>query len=423
MSRSLHFVLVTSLAALAVRSALGCADGITPPPSTSSTNDVDASDGAVDASEEDAPVDAPSAVPTCSADGWCYTKLPAAGSFDAGGILPDPSGVRFALSSVWASSEHRAWAVSRAGHVLQWNGTEWKVELVVGAGLNSVWGVSATDVWVAGDTGLLLHGTDTGGGMTFQPVSIGTTQSIARVWGTSASDVWIIADRAYHLTAETAGTATPFVEVTLPSNFGDAVAFIRPTAVWGTPNETWFAGTESSFCAPPSCTNASQLFAARRRVGAGGAVTWDTVPMPIADATKVVSGASTSSGVQVLALATRLFDTAFAARIADDASKLDPKDGPITVNGSHAWSFEVAEAYGQPTALWGREEDDVWLVGQSGVVRRFDGDGWQLVRVARTALSPLASNLNGIDGFVAPTGEREMWIVGEDVALRREVKP
>ena len=418
MMRALRVLAAACVLALVGRSALGCADGVVAPSSSSPglltdggasqpSDTGDASDGAV----------------TCSADGWCYTRLPAPASFDAGGLVPDPSGVRFALSSVWGSPDGVAWAVSRAGHVLRWNGTEWKVVLVAGAALRSVWGASASDIWVAGDSGLLLHGTGTDGNVSFQPVSLGSGQTIARVWGTSATDVWLITDRAYHLTAETVGSATPFVEVQLPSEYGDAVAFVRPTAVWGTAEDTWFGGTEGSFCAPPSCTNETRLFAARRTVGPGGAVTWSSVPMVIPDSARIVGGTSTSSGVQVLAIATSLFDTAFAARIADDAAKLDPKRGAITVAGAHAWSFEVAQTYAQPTGIWGRDEDDVFLVGESGVVRRFDGSNWQLVRVARTAISPLVSHLSAVDGVIDPTGKGEMWIVGEDVALHRRVTP
>jgi hypothetical protein len=415
----LRMTIAAAVLAVGGRSALGCADGVVAPPSSAGpTPDVsDGSSGERDGGPDD---DAASAPPTCSADGWCYTKLPSPASFDAGGIVPDPSGVRFALSSVWVSSDRRAWAVSRAGHVLRWDGTEWKVVFVAGAALRSVWGASATDIWIAGDSGTLLHGTGSEENLTFVPVSIGSTQAIERVWGTSRTDIWLVTDRAYHLTAETAGTATPFVEVPIPSDYGEDAAFVRPTTVWGTAEETWFAGTEGSLCAPPSCSNETRLFAARRRAsGSSGAASWDTVPMAIPDATKVVGGTATSAGVQVLAIATRLYDTAFAARIADDASKLDAARGAVTVAGSHAWSFEVAQTFGQPTGIWGRDANDVILVGEWGVVRRFDGSGWQIVRVARTAVSPLVNHLRAIDGVVDPAGPRETWIVGEDVALYR----
>lgn len=397
-----------ALPAAVLVALLGCADGDPPEvahePSGETRIDPSPGPGVVDGG---APGDAGSPPPpACSADGWCITKL------------PEP----MSLTDVWASPDRRAWAVSAAGHVLRWDGAEWKIVHVASAGLRAVWGASPTEVWVGGESGLVLHGEESAGATTFTPVAIDTSQTVTRIRGSSPADVWLLADGAYHLTAATAGSASPFVAVTVPSSFGDAVAFTRITAVWGTAADTWFAGSETSYCAPPDCTNVKQTFTARRRA-AGDDVTWDTVPMKIADATAVAAGTSTTDGIQILALQTQLFDTGLAARVADDASKLDPKRGPITVAGAHAWSFEVAEEYGQPEGLWGRRSDDVWLVGRFGVVRRFDGNAWQVARVAPTKLAPLVNHLHAIDAVDDPSGEREMWIVGDDVALRRTVKP
>jgi hypothetical protein len=385
-----------------------CADGVVVERAPAADrNDTTPDGGGFDVGDAGALPEAAAPLPECSADGWCYTKLP---SDDA---LPDPNGVKLALTGVWVGADHVAWAVSAAGHVLRWNGTEWRKEHTAGAGLRSVWG-SGSDVWVAGDGGSLVHGTtSTTGTTTFVPVTLPTTQRITRVWGTSPSDVWVLADRPYHLTADSVQTATPFVPVDVPSSFGSAVAFVRITAVWGSATDTWFAGTEVSYCAPPSCTNTTQPFAARLR-----GTTWDTVPMPITDATTVVAGASLANGVQVFTTKTKLFDTAKAAWIADDAAKLDPSRGAITVAGTHAWNAEIAESYGQPEALWGNAPNDVWLVGEYGVVRRFDGQKWQVSRVARTPISPLVNHLHAIDASAS-----EMWIVGDDVALVRAVKP
>ena len=424
MSRSNTAVLVVAAVGLLLaRTSTGCADGVVLGHAPADEGSNDTSDAGSANAEAGAGDSGPAALPTCSADGWCYTTLPAAPPSSPGDVLPDPNGVRFALTSVWSAPDRHAWAVSSAGHVLHWDGTAWSIAFVASAGLHGVWGASATDVWIAGDAGLLLHGTGSSGALTFQHVALGTSQRIKRVWGTSPSDVWVLADRVYHLTADSAASATPFVPVDVPSSFGDDVAYVRISAVWGTASDTWFGGSEVSHCAPPSCANVDRLFAARRRVDAGGTVSWDTVPMPIADATAVVAGSTTTNGVQIVALKTRLFDTAFAAWIADDASKLDPARGPITVAGAHAWNFELAERYGQPEGLWGRAPNDVWLVGQYGVVRRFDGKGWQVSRVARTSLAPLVSHLRSIDAIVDASGEREMWIVGDDVALHRRTKP
>lgn len=386
------------------------------------TPETDAGPDAVAA--PDAGGDGAAPLPACSADGWCYSTLPAASSFDAGTSLPDPEGFLFPLRSVWVAPDHHAWAVSATGHVLHWNGTAWKVEFIARAGLRSVWGTSATDLWLAGDSGLLLHGTGSAGALVFQPVALGSAQGISRVWGTSSTDVWLLADRVYHLTADTASTATPFVPVTVPTPYGSAAATVRVTAVWGSATETWFGGNESTFCAPPDCTNADHRFVVRRTVAAGGAVSWSSLPLDLGITADVAAGLTTAEGVQVLTVRGGPYtDTALVARVATDASKLDPKRGPITVTGEHAWSFEIAASYGLPEGLWGRTSNDLWLVGRSGVVRHFDGLGWQISRVARTKLSPLVNDLYGVDAIVDASGERDMWVVGDDVALHREVKP
>ncbi|HEX6835993.1 MAG TPA: hypothetical protein VF334_05435, partial [Polyangia bacterium] len=54
--------------------------------------------------------------------------------------------------------------------------------------LEGVWGSSATDVWVVGLKGVVLHTTD---GATWMPVSL-TTANVGDVWGTGASDVYIV---------------------------------------------------------------------------------------------------------------------------------------------------------------------------------------------------------------------------------------
>jgi photosystem II stability/assembly factor-like uncharacterized protein len=55
--------------------------------------------------------------------------------------------------------------------------------------LEGVWGSSATDVWVVGLKGTVLHTTD--GGTTWSSVSL-TTTDIGDVWGAGANDVYIV---------------------------------------------------------------------------------------------------------------------------------------------------------------------------------------------------------------------------------------
>jgi hypothetical protein len=83
----------------------------------------------------------------------------------------DPALPEYALG-VWASSRTAAWAVGVntvntgsgfVSKIAHYNGTTWS-DVAVGkssAILVAAWGSSATDVWVVGDGGTILHGTPT----------------------------------------------------------------------------------------------------------------------------------------------------------------------------------------------------------------------------------------------------------------------
>jgi hypothetical protein len=260
----------------------------------------------------------------------------------------------------------------------------------------------------------LFHASGGSGALTFKPVTAGTSRSILQVWGTAPDDLWIVSeDFVGHATAETIGSAQPFAPVAVPSSYTDSVVFVKPTAVWGTANETWFAGTESSFCAPPDCVNETRTFVARRSVANDGAVSWSPLALPAYPGSLgIVAGVTVADGSQYVAInSDEVWTESWVAHVATDASLLDPDGGPIVPR------------FSRPTALWGTSSDDLWLLGASGVVRHFDGKEWQLVRVARTNLSPVAEDLRGIAATTDESGEREMWIVGDDIAMHRTVKP
>jgi hypothetical protein len=74
--------------------------------------------------------------------------------------------------SIWGSSASNIWVVTGTsgapccGRILHYNGTAWSVvptdkqpPLDGTPNLNAIWGSSATDVWVVGTFGTILHGT------------------------------------------------------------------------------------------------------------------------------------------------------------------------------------------------------------------------------------------------------------------------
>lgn len=402
-----RFVLVVGAGLGIARLAMGCAQGNDPAPArVDDTPSFDAGTDTTMPSPDASTADAGDAeLPRCSADDWCYTDLPSPESFDAGGPAANPSPVVLPLSSVWVAPDHRAWSGDGLGRVLFWDGTRWRGVFVAPGSVRSIWGTSSTDVWLAGDFGV-LHGTgDSPDALQFASVAMPTARPIMRIWGTGSSDIWILADGTngvFRLSAATAGDPSPFAPVVLPDGDADAGISRILTAVWGTASETWLGGMEYQSCAPPDCTSQSSVVAFERNAGSES---WTSVTMPIPNVTSVISGVSTPQG-QLLALQATQLNTAFAARIA---------------NGT--WNSELVEDYGQARSMWGQKSDDVWLVGFFGVVRHFDGTQWQVSRVTRSPYLPLVNHLNAIDALVDPSGEQDMWIVGNDVALHRTVKP
>lgn len=424
---ALRWSVLSGVSLLVLRGIVGCAsdattdNGIDTPNGDAGNTLADVTTAPPDAAPEAEPRD--SALPSCSVENWCYSDLPGSSAVDGVDSPRDPNGFTFPLRAVWIAPDHQAFAVSARGHVLVWDGKAWKVVFLAKSGLKSVWGTSSSDLWIGGDAGALFHGTVSGGTLTFQSVASGTAHPITQIWGTSASDVWLIADKPYHLDSTSANTTTPFVGVDVPSSYGEGAGPSTVTAVWGTASDTWFGGMATTFCAPPNCTNAKELFLARRRADGDGGSTWDTAAIPVNQATAVVGGLSTTDGVQqVVANANFIVDRGVAIRLSEDATRLDTSHGEILTSGVYSWNYEDAETFSAPRGLWGTDPHDLWLVGLSGVVRRFDGTAWQVSRVARSSLSPLVNDLHGIHAVVTGS-DRDMWVVGDDVALHRTVTP
>lgn len=97
-------------------------------------------------SDRDAALDAsmPKREPVCSSDGFCWEQ-------------PLPQGEN--LRSVWAASEHDAWAVGDNGTLLHYDGVSFHAAPMQSEHklLRAVHGTSASDVWAVGDGGVVLH--------------------------------------------------------------------------------------------------------------------------------------------------------------------------------------------------------------------------------------------------------------------------
>lgn len=403
---------------LAARAAVGCANDSGPGSDVVSENADAGLDGASspepDATTDGQPTttldagDGGSDGSSCSLDGFCYAALPEAGSFDSGSVVPSTAGILFQLESVWVAPDHVAWAVSSTGHVLRWDGAAWSVVAIAPAALHSVWGSSSTDIWVAGDGGLVMHGTNVSGAVEFDVAPIATSETINHLWGRSATDVWAVGDKVYRL------QSTGFVPVDLPSQYGDS-GFLTLETIWGSDTDVWVSGFDTTFCDPVNCFYAERSMAWKWN-GEGADPAWDALPVEFEFSNQIVAGTSTKDGVQLAAMDGNA-DDAFLVRVApSDASASLGLDGGTT-SGAYTWTHELVATYGSPTAIWATSQKDIWVAGRAGVVRHFDGLTWNVVRVALSAKTPLLATLRGMHAVVDDSGRRDLWIVGDDVAL------
>ena len=309
--------------------------------------------------------------------------------------------------------------MSAAGHVLRWDGATWKVETIAPAGLQSVWGSSATHLWVAGDDGLVLHGTVTPEKVTFEPVNSDTSQTITRIWGRSATDVWAISDRVYHLEAE--GNDPPrFVQVDVPNAYDDPNAYVQYSSVWGNATGVWVGGERTTFCIPR--TAATEL-SFRREV----------------DGLQCMGACRAAHSVRDHGHSGHDHERRARAGRSQELWRQRPgganckpsgrsrtdlaRRRGIVSDGPYAWTQELAETYGAPEGLWANASNDIWLVGAAGVVRHYDGTKWELARTALTPRLPLLNDLHSVHAVTSSSGEQDIWIVGDNVALHRTVKP
>jgi hypothetical protein len=436
-TRRALFLAVSAL--IAGRVGLGCAAqgdaGGAPPNAEGDDGSVDATADTASAADAGTDLDGAhdadaDAAPACSTDGWCFTKLPEAGSFDAGPGGSSGSSPLFQMTSVWTGADHQAWAVTAGGHVLHWDGASWKVVTVVGATLHSIWGTSPTDLWIAGDGPLVLHGTVSAGGLTLAPVPIDTYQGLTTIWGTSPTSMWVLGNGGgvFHLEAPDAGAPLAFVSMDLPSDYPGDYNQFRATALWGTGNDVWIAGQDQTYCDPVSCQFASELVVRKWKGGNAGDPSWDRLRIPmtatstIALYSNISVGAATSDGIQLVFVESSNGGSGHVVRIATSAAQLGPGIDGIHQDGLYSWNVEVTKNYGGAQAIWATDSTNVWLAGPRGV-RHYDGTAWQIGRLSVTPGKPLLEDLHSIQGAVlAPPSAPDMWTVGNDVALHRTVK-
>ncbi|MBN9164185.1 MAG: hypothetical protein BGO98_27200 [Myxococcales bacterium 68-20] len=335
----------------------------------------------------------------CTREGYCHTTLPKG----------------LTLRGVWSDGAGVTWAVSEQGAILRYENKAWAVHATVTGPLRAIWGSGPTNIWIGGDSGLFHGEGGSSAKLAFTAVDTPPPKTpITSIWGASATDVWAagnnntfpILGRVLHYTGATVDDAGAVPEWSLEEVSRAPIFWAR---VFGSAaNGIWVAGEWFN----PAMGSRREVMIMRRSPGTNDWVQ-ERLPQnpslpndPRGDFEHLYDAAVSSDGASMWVLGkTHGSVPAFAmATTANGAQSFD-------------WSFGVTSTKDDPyfNAIGAIDTDRVFIVGDYSRLRTFDGVKWKQA-VISVSKYPLTAPFYAMGGK-----PDDLWFVGEDIALHRDV--
>jgi hypothetical protein len=299
---------------------------------------------------------------------------------------------------VWVSSATDVWVVGLAGAVLHFDGTRWRrLPQKRHVNLWGVWAIGPADAWAVGISGTLLHWN----GQSFQDLSltIAVPPSFEAAWGSAPNDVWAVGSNgaAYHYD----GSAWTSASTGTKSARND---------VWGSArDDVWAAAQDGSLlhfdgtmwtAATSPVTDAIYSLSGTGRTDVWATTQaqvlhWDGSSWSVAKSGLAGLGPPASTG-QV---------TSVWARGPQDVWVMWLVGGKIDANLAHfdgnAWtSTALPASVGAPHLLAGSSDTDLWLAGALGTLTHWDGSQAAPVTTSATSARILS---------IAPVSRQDAW--------------
>lgn len=252
------------------------------------------------------------------------------------------------VNSIWGASASDIWIGGTNGStsLQHWNGSSWSQYPGVFAteDVLALWGSGSTNVYAVGGTKIQQWN-----GTSWAGVTSGTTNSLLSVWGSSSTDVYAggFAGTLVH------STGGAFSAVSSTGIGNEYVA-----AIWGTSSSNVYVGA----------TNLYQY----------NGSTWSTVSAGISNVYAIWG--SSASDVWVGGAGGNL----------------------VHYNGT-SWSSPITLGSTDVSGIWGTSSTDVYMVNRGGEVWHYNGTSWVKYSIAGTALL-------GVWG----SGRTDVWTVGTD---------
>lgn len=256
---------------------------------------------------------------------------------------------------VWAFSRTDVWVIDGSSTIQRYDGDRWSA-LSSGsdAGLQCIFALSATEVWLCAGDDLLFHD-----GTSFELVDVSAPtglSGITDVWASSPSDVWAVGDDA--IIAHYDGAAWRRTIAGSPFK----------SSIWGSgPTDVYVLSTFDLVHYDGSSWTEIDLDA-----GGGDGQVWGT----------------SANDVWVMT----------------DSSEISHFDGL-------RWeTIDTFDFVGDLAAVWGPSPDDLWAVGSAGAIAHYDGDSWRQVTHQRIG-APYLRLFLAVHG----TSSTDVWAVGQQL--------
>ncbi len=334
----------------------------------------------------------------CGDAGYCETRLPMS-------QLGTPPSLR----AVWSAGPNNVWSVSAEGSVLHYDGTAWTESHRAHYELRTVW-ATASEVWVGGEGGLLLHRNANG---QWGRLETGHTDTIVSIYGTSGNDVWFTS-RAGFIDHFDGSSVTTF-PLGVP---GLQLTTVFGRAGVGTYAAGWVAGAR-----PPSrvgvVTHVPYLF----ELAPGNVAIFNAAfseKAGFVPASGIVTDApEPNQRVFVLGYVERDFLKAGTTPATDYDAKgaLLGADGPANLVDatrlSTGGSFTVSSIYFPPfLSVWGPSWNDLRMPFGFGGLLRWNGVDFKggSFGMGYDHVPALARSVHG--------DSSNMWVVGDGFALK-----
>jgi hypothetical protein len=330
--------------------------------------------------------------------------------YDGSTWSPMSSGSTNWLRAVWGTSGSDVFVVGNSGTILHYDGSAWTLVTSGTSGnLCGIWGSSSSDVFVVGASGITLHYN----GSAWAVMASGTTNTLYGVWGTSNSDVFAVgyAGAIRHYNGSAWGAMTSGTTNTLLGVWGTsstevvAVGYSGSILYYHQYEAPAVLGTNPSQGSQGTTMNVvitGVNFAGATSVSLGSGITVNSITVnSITQITANISigGSATVGARDVLVAAPG------GSALKAGAFTVCP---PVTPAWIAMMSGSTAHLYG----IWGSSASDVFAVGNSGVILRYDGSTWTAMTSGSTRYLRGIWGSSASDIFVVGTGGTILYYDG-----------